>query len=77
MNKNGFSLISAALVLTIYPAAAMAYIGPGVGAGAIGAVIGVIGSIFLAIFAVLWYPLKRMLKARKKTADADSKARTK
>ena len=48
-----------------------------VGAGAIGAVIGVIGSVFLAIFAVIWYPVKRMLKARKKSASADSKTQAK
>lgn len=47
------------------PIAAAAYIGPGVGAGAIAAVVGVIGSIFLAIFAILYYPIKRMLKKRK------------
>ena len=50
---------------------AQAYIGPGVGAGAIAAVLGVIGSIFLAIVGVLYYPIKRLLKGRKsKTAKS-------
>ena len=59
------------------PGLALAYIGPGVGAGAIGAVLGVIGSIFLAIFAVVWYPVKRMMKGRKKAAATESKTKTK
>lgn len=62
----------AALVLVFEPGAAMAYIGPGVATGAIAAVLGVIGSIFLAIFAVLYYPVKRMLKRRRKAAGSGS-----
>lgn len=54
--------------LAIQPGIALAYIGPGLGLGAIGAVIGVIGGIFLAIFGVLYYPIKRMLKNRRKRA---------
>ena len=70
-------LVALALALALQPVAAMAYIGPGVGAGAIGAVLGVIGSIFLAIFAVVWYPVKRLLKGRKKSAPTDSKTQSK
>lgn len=54
-----------AFVLVLHPSAALAYIGPGVGAGAIAAVLGVLGSILLAIVAVLYYPIKRLLKGRK------------
>lgn len=46
---------------------AMAYIGPGMGAGAVAVVLGVIGSFFLAIFALLYYPIKRLLR-RNRTA---------
>lgn len=49
---------------------ASAYIGPGVGAGAVAAVFGVIGSIFLAIIGVVYYPIKRMLKGRKRPTGA-------
>lgn len=48
------------------PTAAAAYIGPGVTGGAIAAVLGVIGAVFLAIVGVLYYPIKRMMKGRKK-----------
>ena len=44
---------------------AHAYIGPGMGAGAIASVLGVLGAILLAIFGVLYYPIKRILKKRK------------
>ena len=44
---------------------AEAYIGPGMGAGSIAVVLGILASIVLAFFAVLWYPIKRLLKRRK------------
>ena len=43
-----------------------AYIGPGTSTGLIATVLGIIGSIFLAIFGILYYPIKRFLKNRKK-----------
>jgi hypothetical protein len=46
-----------------------AYIGPGAGAGTIAIVFGVIASIFLAFVAILWYPFKRYIKGRKKSAN--------
>ena len=49
---------------------AQAYIGPGAGAGTIAVVFGVIVSIFLAFVAILWYPLKRLLKRRKASAKS-------
>ena len=62
--KKSLPLLITALVLAIQPGAAMAYIGPGVGLGAIGAILGVIGAVFLAIFAVVWYPIKRGILRR-------------
>ena len=43
-----------------------AYIGPGTSTGLIATILGIIGSIFLAIFGILYYPIKRFLKNRKK-----------
>jgi TM2 domain-containing membrane protein YozV len=57
-----------ACAAVLIPGAAEAYIGPGVGAGAFAAVVGVIGSIFLAIVGVIYYPIKRMLKRKKSPA---------
>ncbi len=61
-------LVILAGVWIVYPHAAEAYIGPGVGAGALAAVVGVLGSIFLGLFAIVYYPFKRMLKRRKANA---------
>ena len=41
---------------------AYAYLGPGLGAGTIGVIIGFLASIFVALFAIFWYPIKRLLK---------------
>ncbi len=70
-NKLGRPAVILALLTA--PGVAHAYIGPGVGAGAIGVVLGVIGAVFLAIFAVIYYPIKRALKKRRKSKAADSK----
>lgn len=57
----------ALIVLT--PTYAMAYVGPGLGAGTIGVVLGIIGSICITLFAVIWYPVKRLLKKFKMPND--------
>ncbi len=48
-----------------------AYVGPGLGLGALGAVLGVIFSIFLAIFAIFWYPIKRLIRKIKGEKQAE------
>ena len=55
----------AVLLLSTVPAAANAYMGPGLGLGLISVVLGFIGSITLGFFAVLWYPVKRFLRRRR------------
>lgn len=73
MTRSIFNLLAAAVVLTLYAGSAQAYIGPGVASGALAAVVGVLGSILLALFAVIYYPIKRMLKRRKSVSgDAGS-----
>ncbi|MEO8722861.1 MAG: hypothetical protein ABI395_04960 [Sphingobium sp.] len=69
----GGAVLALALLLT--PAPALAYIGPGVGVGLISAVIGVLGSIFLGLFAIIWYPIKRLRKKMQKRNKADGSAK--
>lgn len=38
------------------------YIGPGLGAGTVAAIIGILTSFFLSLVAVFWYPLKRLIR---------------
>ena len=61
MNK-----INLIIVLLSISSSVFAYIGPGMGGGVIAAVLGVIGAVLLALFGILYYPIKRALKNRKK-----------
>ena len=49
------------------------YVGPGLDGGAVAAVLGILASFFLALFAILWYPFKRlfhnMIKKHNITGD--------
>ena len=62
MNK-----INLIIVLLSVSSPVFAYIGPGMGGGVIAGVLGVIGAFLLALFGILYYPIKRALKNRKKT----------
>jgi hypothetical protein len=67
------------ICLVLLPAQAFAYIGPGLGAGTLGVVFGLLGSIFLALFAFFWYPIKRMIfrkgsESQDEIEDGDSPA---
>ena len=42
------------------------YIGPGMGGGVIAAIFGIIAAFFLALWGILYYPIKRALKNKKK-----------
>ncbi len=51
------------------------YIGPGLSGGIIGVILGFLASIGLAILAIVWYPLKRLIKGKKKHSNAGAAAR--
>ena len=60
------------IILTVFPTYANAYIGPGVGLGALISIIAVILAIIFLLIALVWFPIKRYL--RKKTLKkADNK----
>ena len=42
-----------------------AYLGPGIGGGILIATLGVVIAICPAIFGLIWYPLKKVLKNRR------------
>ena len=54
------------IVLLLISSPVFAYIGPGMAGGVTAAVLGFIGAILLLLFGILYYPIKRMLKNRKK-----------
>ena len=53
------------LMLTV-STPAYAYIGPGMGGGVIAAIIGFFVAIILGFWGILYYPIKRALKKKKK-----------
>ena len=71
-------LLSAVLLILLIPSLGLAYVGPGAGMTAIGAVIALAGSVVLGIVGFIWYPIRRLrraLKQRKKTnPEADVEA---
>jgi len=60
MNK---SILFLSLFLISLPS--YAYIGPGMGGGVIMAIIGFFAALFLGLWGILYYPIKRALKNRK------------
>jgi len=61
-----------AALLTLFfiglPQATWAYVGPGAGITAIGAVLALFGGLVLAVFGFVWYPLKRLRRSKTKKA---------
>ena len=42
------------------------YIGPGMGGGVIAAIFGILAAFFLGLWGILYYPIKRAFKNKKK-----------
>jgi membrane protease YdiL (CAAX protease family) len=55
-------------LLLISPEPAQAYIGPGGGISALGALLALLAAVVLAVIGFLWYPIKRLLRRRRETA---------
>jgi hypothetical protein len=75
------SVVAIALGLVLFATPAFAYIGPGAGITMLGALWGVIAAVVLALAAVLLWPLRMLLRRRRKgarpanaAASVDSKA---
>jgi hypothetical protein len=59
-------LLLALAFVALSPGFAHAYLGPGIAAGTLATVLGFLCTIFLALFAVVWYPIKQFLKTKPK-----------
>jgi hypothetical protein len=62
-------LIFSSTIFWLICTSSFAYLGPGVGGGVIAATIGIIVAIFAALFGLIWFPVKRLLKKRKEKKD--------
>ena len=63
------SLRLAAVLALLLPSPALAYIGPGAGLGVIAVAVAFVVGMLLLIAGLVWYPLKRMLKSRRRTSS--------
>ena len=64
-----FKLIFSSTIFCLITTSSFAYIGPGVGGGAIAATIGIIVAILASLFGLIWFPVKKFLKTRKEKKD--------
>jgi len=51
-----------AIFLLTYSSVASAYIGPGLGAGAVTVVLGIVSALLMLIVGIIWYPLKKLIR---------------
>jgi hypothetical protein len=64
------SFLSAlSLLFTLFSTPAEAYLGPGLGTGILGVIAGVLAFIVLTFVAIVWYPIKRFFKKRKRSSE--------
>jgi hypothetical protein len=66
MTRSTLLAVGLAAALTTFPLAASAYIGPGAGISAIGTAFALLGAILFAVVGFVWYPVKRLLKRRRR-----------
>ena len=62
-------LITMFALAAVVPELAHAYAGPGMGLGLIASVLGVVAAFFMALIALIWFPLKRVFAKRKTAPD--------
>jgi membrane protein implicated in regulation of membrane protease activity len=64
-------LISVLMVLLLLaPSGAPAYIGPGAGISVLGSLLGILATFFVAIGAIIFWPLRKFMKRRKTRRQA-------
>ena len=73
MESYSVILSTCMMIADVIPAVGkpLAYIGPGAGLSAIGALLAIVAGLVIGVFGYVWYPIKRVLKNRK-TADEEA-----
>lgn len=66
MRSSHFAVCSL-ISLLCYPSIAAAYIGPGLGVGAIATIFGIMLGLLMLIVGLIWYPIKRVISRNKKS----------
>jgi nicotinamide riboside transporter PnuC len=57
------------LILLCLSVPAIAYVGPGAGISVLGSLLGILATIFVAIGAILFWPIRKLIKRRKARAE--------
>jgi hypothetical protein len=74
MPKLSLAIGALAILVALWADPAAAYIGPGAGITMLGALWGVVVAVFLALGAVLFWPIRVLLRKRRKTATPTTAA---
>lgn len=71
MKSSSFISLSICVLLWIVlvQQPVLAYVGPGTGIAAFGALLAIIAAVIVAIFGFLWFPLKRLWKKQRQQAE--------
>ena len=67
-----FAFVSVLVGMALLPSPAYAYMGPGVGLSAIGALLSLIAAGVVSLVGFIWFPIKRvirMLKSKRKPSE--------
>jgi hypothetical protein len=62
-------MVGLLLVITLTPTDLYAYVGPGAGLSAFGALVSLVGGVFVTILGFVWYPIKRLIRAVKRRRE--------
>ncbi|KIC47695.1 hypothetical protein [Tateyamaria sp. ANG-S1] len=68
LNRGHGAIVLTAALMAL-PVTAQAYVGPGAGLTAIGTMLALIAALVLALVGFVWYPVKRMMRAKKAKAE--------
>lgn len=58
-------VLSLIVLTTIWPANALAYVGPGAGLSVIGSLLAIVAAVILALIGFVFYPLRRMFRKKR------------
>ena len=62
LNSREYFAAGLLAALCIWPVSAFAYIGPGLGSGAVAAVLGILAGLMMLFVGVVWYPIKQFVR---------------
>lgn len=64
------------LLLALSAGPAAAYIGPGAGISVLGSLLGILATIVVAISAIVFWPIRKLMRRRKAKKETDVSADT-